>query len=128
MKICLHKLLREALDDLRAVEGDDRYAVCMDCWHTPLLSRCHVCLAGAWAAKTWGLEPGLHVGNGLLPNIADKMMVLNSLRSGRARWALHHVGKSVVVEDRDVPEYAEDREGFFRELERLCGELEEVGA
>jgi len=82
-------LIRLALDDLRKIEGDDRYAVDMYNWHcpSPLAAKCYVCLAGAVMAKSIELDPNIWASPTSMKTEIDaptrlKLCALDDFRTG----------------------------------------------
>lgn len=86
----LSELIRVALIDLEKCENDPRYFIDMQEWHHFIAGVfCQVCLAGAVAAQTIGIDikDSLVVG---VENRRDhqKLMALDGIRAGDYSWAL----------------------------------------
>lgn len=87
-------LLALALHDLSMVEGDSRYRVNMDTWHSPVWGDvCYVCLAGAVMAQSLSADPAAERLPSDYPEPTDiALSALEHLRQGRVAYALEVLG------------------------------------
>lgn len=138
-------LITLALDDLEKVEGDSKYRINMNTWHTVSTvtsdvgvgTVCTVCLAGAVMAKTLGAradrdnQPECYASTAVL----YKLFALNCFRVGNVIDGLWSMGYRKEAYDvrwrrgktRRVPDYALDPVGFKRAMRRLVSVLEKEG-
>ncbi len=140
----LWSLLKTALDDLRRIERLRKYEVQMGSWieFSPG-GVCEVCLAGAAVAmRTRGLGIDLAECNVKTP---PKMWALNNLRGGDVTSAILNLAEGRRSYDRDlrkwegycrakgrtiyqhVPDYEDNRRGFYRSLRKLVKDLKKAG-
>lgn len=129
--------IRQALGDLRKAERSRKYTVNMNEWHTPRHGSCHVCLAGAVIANRFdadhmkdlvpaSFDPGLrHEAETNRLRAMDAFRV-GSIGVGLSLFGISSTKKNKCVE-RDIPEYSDDRKGFYRGLRRLANYLAKAG-
>lgn len=129
-------LIRLALDDLEAVERDDKYAVNLNLWHYPNVETgiCMVCLAGAVMAKTIGLWPSHDVGPRAFVNRKDieaKLRALDWFRMGSIEGGLTSMGLDVPEDclkpECIIPEYKANPALFKAAMRAMATDLENVG-
>lgn len=132
----LHIALRQALDDLRAIEKDDRYTVNMETWHLfhHEKSTCSVCLAGSVMANRLGVpivSDNVCVMDN--PAVEDMLYAMNELRRGWVGDAMSFVHTGDENEALiDLPNmvtvcpYEGDRTEFFADMTKLADMLEEA--
>lgn len=130
------KLIRQALEDLRAVEKNKEYIVDMGEWHSPRPRarngpRCCVCLTGAVMAQSMGVpiddsyDP-LYVEDSTVRN---KLFALNSFRSGAIDAGLNWLGKQLngrLDSIRWITPYDSNPGQFKRDMLKLAKDLEKV--
>jgi hypothetical protein len=131
------ELLRTALSDLRACEGDPKYKINMHWWHRARLDGCYVCLAGAVMAKTleFSFEENVAVYN--FDNFFDRKGELNSklsaldwFRRGEIFDAFVDLGvkkPETLPDEITITPYEEGPEEFHRDMEGLITMLEQEG-
>lgn len=126
----LHTLLAMALTDLRKAEKSKVCVVDMHTWHTAKLGQCRVCLAGAV----------MHFGLGARRTMdkfdydkgtENRLAALDWLRVGcvaRAAWCIYSeaFAKTVLHMDRKIVPYKEDRQAWWRDMEKLLADLQEA--
>ena len=80
----LSALIRLAVKDMDLVKADPNYELDMNFWHTPDLTKCHVCMAGSVIAKTLNCfsEQSLFPSRFADAGIRKKLWSLNSVRLG----------------------------------------------
>lgn len=121
----LHELLEVALADLAACERDEHYEIDMCDWVNRKEDECFVCLAGACMVRTLHQEEFYRLSS----NDQAKMRALNFLRRGEVTFAMHKiciVPDKVVVRDRDVTNYHQDRNQWWADMHQLLAELKEA--
>ena len=128
-------LVRLALRDEEKAHTSRRYRVVMRAWHKPGKFKCAVCFAGAVMAFTLDADP-MH---DLCPewfdhNTSNCLLALNYFRIGNVYEGLYTMGLSDMGEkrgshrelDREVTPYADDRDAFRAEMEKIAMELEAI--
>jgi hypothetical protein len=106
------ELLKVALADLEAVEGDSRYNIDLLTWHEPNEygdGRCVVCLAGSVMAKSLGADIELDLGPsaedlGISIATSNKLYALNNFRIGLIRAAYKNLNRA---KPDSLPDYVE---------------------
>lgn len=77
--------IRQAVEDLKKCEVDDRYVIEMSDWHVHAVTgKCEVCFAGAVMAKRLGVEPGTCV-QPWSTNHENTLIRLNGISMGVVR-------------------------------------------
>jgi hypothetical protein len=130
-------LIRLALADLAAVEANPRYAVNMDSWHKPWQGRCHVCLAGAVMANTFGADPSkfLYPSDVCGDETAfDRLIWLDKLRNGILDPYPLYEERSLDLPEEiantwygETPLYSDDPVMFREAMLAIAGSLESAG-
>lgn len=139
-------LIRLALDDLRKVERDARYAVDMGYWHTGTWepehnNTCMVCLAGAVMAGTLGADPTqVRYPDCYSLETEARLESLDCFRVGNVRNGLYRFHQRTETADAyegigielagAVPEYyvsGEDNTGWYAGMEKLADDLQARG-
>jgi hypothetical protein len=120
-------LIEVALTDLERVERDDRYKIAMGEWHEPN-GKCSVCLAGAVISRV--AQPNEYWTPGLMNDFvfAEKLRAINYFRAGMVASALHTLNipfPEGLTYDLPIPEYENDRDGFYTGLRAMVGLLRE---
>lgn len=130
-----------AVRDLSAVERSKQYQVNMGLWHEgyerPKIGepaqKCSVCFAGSVIAKTlkapiednvFDLDETFSAHN------AARFRALNDVREGDVEYALSQLGRKLpfgMKSDVEVPDYADDAEGFKKTMKQLAKTLRAVG-
>lgn len=121
-------LLEHALDDLKAVEQDEKYVVNMNNWHAYTKSKkCIVCLAGSVLAKS--LDRPHDETYTLLDDHKErtKLSVINFLRMGDVDSAALKLGAMTRVKNRTITDYSDNREKFVSDILDLIKDLREDG-
>ncbi len=130
-------LLRLALDDLKLVEGDDRYCVAMLTWHQPFDGICHVCLAGAVLAKTCEIDPRERpVLSYFGDSIHRQLYAINDFRRGEITHGLGSISDEMSRKYVEyyglssgriiVADYHTNRERFLADMESLISRFEVI--
>lgn len=131
------ELIKLALEDLMACESDDRYSIDMLTFHAlhKGMRTCSVCLSGAVMAKS------LHApfGECVVPSDfnfknQNKLFALDEFRNGDIGLGLifmftaepYLIRKRPTMKDwLFVPDYHEDRDGFFEAMNEISHILRE---
>ena len=134
------QLILDALTDLRKCEADPNYAINMGIWHSGTEGNeiCKVCLAGAVLAKTieWDINEYSVCSEKDFEDdkeLADKMIALDYFRTGEIHGALCYLDmdqkyfEDKIEEFRKIPDYHDDREGFYEEMVNLASDLQALG-
>lgn len=130
------KLIRLAIKDLEAVEGDTRYMVDMRFWHLANYDSCHVCLAGSVMAKTLNIPEYMYWDGymstvpGYLRKTVPALHALNYLRIGYLALAFEDLEipfPKTMKPAVSVTNYATDPVAFKADMLDLARQLEERG-
>lgn len=130
------ELITVALDDLVLAEQHPKYLIGMDIWHDPQDDTpdpvCKVCLAGAAMAFTLKMPRTAEVMHPLDEfdeDTASKLEALNDIRHGDVDGAsqTHPMFSVEGIRDRTIPQYRDDRVGFFKQLRRLANDYRTHG-
>jgi hypothetical protein len=126
----MSELLTIALNDLEKVEKDPIYQVRMDVWHQGIGrygDQCAVCLAGAVLAKTLEVDPSLNASPGRMGSVdnVDQLLAIDKLRSGGVSLAASRLRLtcSIDLDDRFIPDYRYNHNGFHQQLRQLAADL-----
>ena len=146
------KAIRQCLEDLRMVEKDPRYIVNMYAWHkkhhirSTDTTRCSVCLGGARLARIIDDPDYSDVPNFGVVDFSKivnetkqryRISSMDDFRCGHIAQGLHRFfrGKDFgyfreMIDPNHiirVPEYSDDREGWYEGMEEVIQILEKVG-
>lgn len=122
------ELIELALDDLAAVEADDRYKVDMDTWHNPRTGFCAVCFAGSVIAKTLNTNPrNFRAPRDYDEDTRDKLSALDEFRDGQISCGLSDMGIDCrgLPSKKEIAEYGS--ETFNSDMTELVRILREAG-
>lgn len=128
----LWQLLQLALDDLKKVENDDKYSICMDLWHFPIDGVCEVCLAGAVMAKTLEADTMSQFHPSQFGSkLSCKLKALNFLRIGQMGLALTEMGYQEndikgIDYKLDTPDYIDNPKIFHSFFNGIVLKLKEL--
>ena len=124
--------IRQAIDDLKAVEKMKEYVVDMDgSWHNMRSDgKCHLCLAGAVIARA-GNDPLENLAPGSFDRkLSDKLEGIDHFRTGCIAAGLADFNKKVprilTDEVRVTPYYIDPRK-FKKEMLEIAESLEALG-
>jgi len=138
------KLIRVALRDLRKIQKDIRYEVCMSIFHSggDRHRVCEVCLAGAVMACTLGVPrsrtatPTSFIFKDSCSfsyptpeqtSLHRKLLAIDAFMSGHVKNACGYINVYSKLKDRKITPYDLNKARFFRDMSRLADSLAREG-
>ena len=126
---CPSRVIEMALEDLEAMENDERYYVDMGVWHCPgPAGKCAVCFAGSVMANRLGISPkGSYEPCDFNPATENRLTALNLFRTGMIDDGLHFIGPKLYMADWRMTDYRENPDKFKSQMHAMAAMLRQQG-